>query len=109
MLQRITTNISSPIGSDFNSPNGSYNQIPSPSLTPHQHQQSIAMGDSANSHATLSNNNPSDMSKVPSHFNSNNDNNLPLLSPPPPPPPTALSTLLQHPITSDLFNNYLNK
>lgn len=97
MLQRITTNISSPIGSDFNSQNGSYNQIPSPSLTPHQHQQSIAMGDSANSHATLSNNNPSDMSKVPSQFNTNNDNSSPLLSPPPPPPPSALSTLLQHP------------
>lgn len=83
----------SPIGSDFNSHNGSYNQIPSPSLTSHQHQ-GLSLGESTNH----SNTNPSDISKVPQQYTTNN-NNTPLLSPPPPPPPpsSALSTLLQHP------------
>ena len=88
----------SPIGSDFNSHNGSYNQIPSPSLTPHQQQhQGLSLVESGN-HSSIANTNPSDISKVPQQFSTNN-NSTPLLSPPPPPPPppSALSTLLQHP------------
>ena len=84
----------SPIGGDYHSHNGSYNPISSPSLTTHQNQ-AMALGES-NNHASISNSNPSDISKAPPQYNPSNNSNSPLLSPPPPPPPSALSTLLQH-------------
>lgn len=90
----------SPTGSDFNSHNGSYNQIPSPSLTQHQHQ-GLSLGESTN-HSSISNTNPTDISKVSQQYTTNSNGTRLLSSPPPPPPPpppshSALSTLLQHP------------
>ena len=90
----------SPTGNDFNSHNGNYNQIPSPSLTSHQHQ-GLSMGESAN-HSSMSTTNSSDILKVSQPFSSNNNHTTPLLSPPPP-PPSALSTLLQHPQPTPMF------